>query len=94
MLNDLLKQGSDIIKGYVNELLDNNKDISEKRMEICRSCPLFKDSFGGICNPNLFMNPETLEVSEYKRNGFKSGCGCRLKAKTTLKYAHCPLNRW
>ena len=32
-----------IVKGHVNELLDINKDISQKRMNICRECPLFLD---------------------------------------------------
>jgi len=40
------------------------------------------------------MNPETLEVSETPKEGFKRGCGCRVQAKTRLPYAKCPLDRW
>ena len=77
-----------IIKGHVNEMLGLNKSISEQRLEICRSCPLFKNTTGGLCNPALWLNPETDETSTVKKDGYFRGCGCRLKAKTTLNNAH------
>ena len=63
-----------IIKGHVNELLDKNKDISEVRMEICRKCPLYRDILGGQCNPNLWLNPETNEISNRRTVNYIKGC--------------------
>lgn len=83
-----------IIKGHVNEMLGLNKSISEVRLEICHKCPLFKNTVGGICNPSLWVNPETDETSTVKKDGYFKGCGCRLKAKTTLNTAHCPAHKW
>lgn len=83
-----------IVKGHVNEALGLNKDISQVRMEICRNCPLFKDSLGGICNPKLWLNPETGDISTEKKDGYYKGCGCRCQAKTTLPNGHCPAKKW
>lgn len=83
-----------IIKGHVNEVLNLNQDISEVRKKICLKCPLYKDIIGGVCNPKLWLNPETNEVSNYAKKGFYRGCGCRLSAKTRLKEGHCPANKW
>lgn len=84
----------DIIQGHVNELLDLNEDMSENRMRICRKCPIFKKDFGGICNHQLWLNPETNDISLVKKEGYRRGCGCRLLAKTTLANAACPAGKW
>lgn len=93
-LGELLNQGKDIANGHINEILGLNEDISEKRMKICRTCPLFKKSFGGLCNPKLWLNPTTMEVSTHQKSEYYKGCGCRLLAKTRLPYASCPAKRW
>lgn len=83
-----------IVQGHVNELLGLNKDISQERMKICKICPLFLNSLGGICNPKLYLNPKTEDVSTTYKDGYKKGCGCRLLAKTKLVNAHCPNDKW
>lgn len=84
-----------ILEGHTNELLGLNKDISKARMTICKKCPLCKYTLvGPVCNPNLWVNTKTNEISESKKDGFENGCGCRLEAKTTLVNAICPLNKW
>ena len=84
-----------IIDGHAKEVLGMNQDISEQRMKICRECPLYKQTaMGPVCNSKLWLDTITGEVSEIKRPGFKSGCGCRLQAKTRLSYAHCPVGKW
>lgn len=83
-----------IIKGHVNEFLGLNEDISEKRMQICKKCPIFKDSLGGICNNRLWLDPKTDDVSYEYKEGYFRGCGCRLQAKTKLSKAICPANKW
>lgn len=84
-----------IIDGHVKEALGMNQDISETRMKICRECPLYKQTaMGPVCNSKLWLDTITGEVSNIKRPGFKSGCGCRLTAKTRLSYTHCPVGKW
>ena len=84
-----------ILDGHTNELLGLNKDISKVRMEICKKCPLFKKTIiGPVCNNKLWLNLETGDISNTKKEGYENGCGCRLEAKTTLPYASCPLNKW
>lgn len=85
----------DIIKGHLNELTDKHKDMSEERMEICEQCPLYSEKpYGLVCDNSLWLNPETNETSTFAKRGFHRGCGCRLKAKTTLRGNHCPANKW
>lgn len=83
-----------IVKGHVNELLGLNKDISQERLKICKVCPLFLNSLGGLCNPKLYLNPNTGDVSTKYKDGYGKGCGCRLQAKTKLVNAHCPNDKW
>lgn len=83
-----------IIKGHTNELLGLNKNIAEERMNICKQCPIYSPKYGGLCNNALYFDPETNDVSTKKLLGYIKGCGCRLKAKTTLKDAHCPADKW
>lgn len=83
-----------IIKGHVNEVLGLNVDLKQKRMEICKECPIFKDILGGICNSQLWLNPKTGDVNKEYKDGYYRGCGCRLQAKTTLVTASCPAKKW
>lgn len=83
-----------IVKGHINEMLGLNQDISQQRLKICYSCPLYSGKLGGLCNSRLWLNPNTGDVSTTWREGYKNGCGCRLSAKTKVAEAHCPLNKW
>lgn len=83
-----------IVKGHINEALQLNKDISAGRLQICYNCPLYSTKFGGLCNNRLWLNVETGDVSMVKKAGYQSGCGCRLKAKTSLPNAVCPVGKW
>jgi hypothetical protein len=84
----------DIIKGHVNEMLGLNVDISEARTHICVKCPLYLPKLGGICNHDLWLNPDTGDTSTEAKDGYIRGCGCRIKAKTTLPYSSCPAHKW
>lgn len=83
-----------IVEGHANELLGLNSDISERRLEICKACPIYSTEFGGTCNRKLWLDPETNRVSTKERDGYVQGCGCRLPAKTTLPYAKCIAGKW
>lgn len=85
-----------ILNGHTNELFGLNKNISEVRMKICKKCPLFKQSvvLGEICNSKLWYNKKTGDISMKQKDGYINGCGCRLRAKTTLANAVCPVGKW
>ena len=86
----------DIIDGHLKELFNKEEDLSKQRVNICKSCPLYKiDSvLGELCNSKLYLNLETNQISTYPRKGYYNGCGCRIQAKSRLISAKCPLNKW
>lgn len=83
-----------IIKGHINEILNINQDISQKRLSICYKCPIYSKKFGGICNSKLYLNPATNDISTTYKENYTKGCGCRLKAKTRLVNEKCPAGKW
>lgn len=89
-----MSQVGNIIQGHFNELLGRNEDLSEQRLKICHSCPLYLDRLGGICNDKLWMDPVTEDVSLLRIDGYVRGCHCRVNAKTRLVNAECPAGKW
>lgn len=84
-----------ILNGHTNELFGLNVDLYKQRIKVCKKCPLYKVGFlGEVCNNKLWYNPETEDVSTVQKDGYSNGCGCRLKAKTTLPNATCPVGKW
>lgn len=82
--------------GHYNEITNKNEDMANERMSICKRCPLFlpNDTWGPICNPDLYLNTENMEAVDHPKEGYGKGCGCRLKAKTRDKESHCPNILW
>lgn len=66
---------------------------AEKRFKICRKCPIC-DVINGICNGNLYLNPETNDVSIKPKKDYIKGCGCMLEYKIMNKSSKCPANKW
>lgn len=89
-----MSQIKNIVQGHINELLSINTDISAERLNICYQCPLYSSKLDGICNNKLWLNIQTGDVSTIQKDGYKRGCGCRVKAKTRLVNATCPLGKW
>lgn len=89
-------QITDIINGHVNEALGENEDLKDERMEICKVCPLYKETpMGPMCNPRLYINvTDKTSVTNRPQIGYKRGCGCRLNAKTRLPHSKCIVERW
>lgn len=83
----------DIVEGHVNEAFKRNEKLFEKRMKICKVCPLYKDTaLGPVCNPNLYIN-EAGDVSTIRKPGYVKGCSCRLSSKTRAVNAKCIVNK-
>lgn len=89
-------QISDIINGHVNEALGKNEDIKEKRMKICKECPLYKETpMGPVCNSRLYISEsDKTTVSDRPKIGYRRGCGCILARKTKLPNARCIVLKW
>ena len=83
-----------IIQGHINEVFNINEDISKNRLKICYRYPLYSNKLGGICNSRLWLNRNTGDVSVIMKPGYIKGCGCRLRSKTRLPNAKCPVDKW
>lgn len=40
--NNILQQGKQIIQGHINEWFSLGEEISAKRIQICKKCPLYR----------------------------------------------------
>lgn len=85
---------SPILEGAKNSIFGINKQISEARLKICKRCPIYSPTLGGICNNKLFLDPKTGDISIDERSGYVQGCGCSLKLKTTVSSEECPAGKW
>lgn len=75
-----------IVEGHINEVLGKQQSLFEKRIEICKECPLFTNSnIGFICDSRKKIKDGDKTVK---------GCGCRLSAKARLKNETCILKKW
>lgn len=64
-----------------------------ERLDICKRCPIC-DTNNWICNPRLWLNPETNDVSVQAKKGYIKGCGCALLTKIKKESSHCPAKKW
>lgn len=89
-----------IVKGHIKEATGlYKKDRAQKRLDICKTCPLYMESdIGPRCNPNMWVNPNNQKEYAYvQKEGYIQGCGCRLTAKATLDVDSggvCPADFW
>ena len=68
-------------------------ELVDKRLEICKACPLYKDTaFGTVCNPKLYINEEG-ETSYIPKEGYKKGCNCILRRKAANPGNHCIIGK-
>ena len=69
------------------------ESIIKEREQICKSCPIFSPD-RQICNPKLWINPDTNEVSTYSKSGYIRGCGCIVLRKLRNLSNHCVAGKW
>ena len=65
----------------------------EERKNICFMCPIY-DARKQRCNPKLWINPDTNEVSITPKAGFIRGCGCFIMVKMKNLNNHCIAGKW
>ncbi len=66
---------------------------TDERMEICKKCPIY-NPLNRTCNSNLWINPDTNEVSTHAKVKYIRGCGCQLVYKTRNRNNHCIAGKW
>jgi hypothetical protein len=64
-----------------------------ERISICEKCPIYNPT-KGVCNPNLWINPDNNEVSTYAKIGYIRGCNCIIKVKARNIHNHCVAGKW
>lgn len=71
------------------------ENVFEKRMEICKKCPLMKmTEYGPQCDNTKWISPDGTQVSLFKKLGWVRGCGCYLNSKTKNLNNHCIIKKW
>lgn len=83
-----------IITGDINKTLGLDQDIVEARRKICEKCPIYSSKNGGVCNSNLWINPENDDISFEEKPGFVRGCGCMLRFKWRDSSNKCIAGKW
>lgn len=63
------------------------------RYNICEHCGIF-DQDRKICNGDLYINPETNDVSIKPKSGYIKGCSCYIPRKVLNAQAKCPAGKW
>lgn len=84
----------DVIAGNTNVSPDND-DLYEKRIAICKECPLGEEIYPGriVCNSRLWIN-ENGEVSNTAKAGYVRGCNCEMSRKARITSSRCIVNKW
>ena len=72
------------------------EDFAEKRLEICKNCPIIKydSTFGWKCDSRKWLSPDGKEGSYFFKEGWTKGCGCLLQHKVTVLSNRCPAGKW
>ena len=63
------------------------------RLKICEHCGIY-DPERKLCNGDLYINPETNDVSIHKKEGYIKGCNCYIPRKVLNAKAKCPAGKW
>ena len=65
----------------------------EERKRICEECPIFGPA-KEVCNPKLWINPDTNDISTSPKAGYIKGCGCHVYIKMRNLSNHCVAGKW
>ena len=64
-------------------------DLLEKRLKICKECPLYMiTEYGPRCNKRKFLHPDG-RVSWLPKEGFIQGCNCLIEQRAANPEKHC-----
>lgn len=78
---NLLGKAASIVEGHVNEVLNRNAELFDRRIKICLDCEKYT-----VRRTAKFVGPWC--------SSNKGGCGCRLNAKLRVENEKCPDDKW
>lgn len=95
----------EIAQGWINSVRDSLgvlspeiKELSEKRLEICSTCPLnvhgYCDPFQSLPAVQDFTYTTNYGVEERKEGELYSGCSCPLGPKSKSPISCCPVGKF
>lgn len=95
------KQILEILQGWGNHFKDefnllpkDIKNISEKRLLICNTCPLRVDNSCSSRKKGKVVKTFIYNQKIRNQGELHKGCGCNLAAKTKSLLSDCPLGKW
>lgn len=72
----------------------SNEELAEKRLEICRNCPISTNTDYGLrCDSSKYRNKEG-EWSYLPKEGMVRGCSCLLEKRVLDPNKHCVVDLW
>ena len=80
-------------KNLKNKKLNMQELNIDERRAICEKCPIYSPA-RAICNPSLWLNPDTDEVSTSPKAGYIRGCNCHVLIKMRNLHNHCIAGKW
>ena len=86
-------QIGDIVEGYTNYALGKEDDLYEKRIKICRQCPLYnkeKDK----CDSKKCWDKINKKLVDYPGKDIICGCGCIMSKAGRATSKKCVLGKW
>lgn len=86
----------EIARGWVNDLLNKEKELYLYRMNICKDCVLYSEggTFGPVCDSSKCVDVHTGALAYAPTGNTICGCSCFLNKKTRVKSAKCVLGKW
>ena len=70
-------------------------ELAEKRLEICKKCPLYKQTESGhICDGSKYISHDGKDWSKFPKKNYRRGCNCILEKKVKHPSNHCIVNLW
>ena len=73
----------------------NIEELQEKRIAICKECPLYKETnYGAVCNSAKYLSPDGKDWSWLAKNGYVKGCGCHISTITRNPNKSCNAGKW
>jgi len=88
-----LHQIKEIAEGYTNWALDRESELAEKRMTICKECPIYNPDTDR-CDSKKCYNKETGDITNIPSSVTVCGCGCYMNKKVRSVTSKCVLGKW
>lgn len=84
---------SQILQGWTNDMLGKEQELYDKRMPICKQCPLY-NSKNDRCDASKCLDVKQNKLVSGPGEGIICGCNCYCAKKVRVPNAKCVLKKW